>query len=263
MQTALIENTDIYVSRLSFGTASLHHLYSTQQRQQLLKAVATSGITHLDTSPYYGYGLAESDVGYFLKGHRNEFTITTKVGLYPYIRASNNTFEVWTRKVIGKIYLKLSSPDIDFNVKRAAQSLNQSLMRLKTDYVDFMLLHEPTINLINKEEFLRWLETERAEGKVRYWGLAGVPELIKPWLSTKHPLATVLQTKDDLITNSANFILESGRQLQFTYGYLSSINTNQSAVDVIQNALLRNTQGSILVSTRHPKRITELARHVK
>ena len=263
MITTVIDNTDVRVSRLSFGTASLHHLYSAQQRQYLLKAVAAAGITHLDTSPYYGYGLAESDIGYFLKGHRNAFTVTTKVGLYPYGRASHNAFEVWTRKATGKIYPKLSAPEVDWHVKRAANSLNGSLKRLKTDYVDFMLLHEPDINVINTDEFIRWLETERAIGKVRYWGLAGVLGRIKPWLTINHPLATVLQTKDELMTKSANFILESGRQLQFTYGYLSSLNANESATDVMRNALLRNTQGSILVSTRHPERIKELARFVK
>ena len=263
MQATLVENTDVSVSRLSFGTGSIHHVFSALQRQRLLETAALAGISHFDTAPYYGYGLAEVDLGAFLHGHRNAFTITTKVGLYPYGGATQGALGVWARKAAGKFYPRLSAPEVDWRVKRAANSLNDSLKRLKTDYVDFMFLHEPDINVINTDEFLRWLETERAAGKVRYWGLAGEPGRIKPWLSTKHPLATVLQTRDDLMTQSANFILESGRQFQFTYGYLSSINTDESATDIMRNALLRNTQGSILVSTRHPERITELARCVQ
>ena len=263
MQTTLISNTDLSVSRLAFGTGSIHHVFSAKQRQRLIESASLAGISHFDTAPYYGYGLAENDLGVFLQRRRGAFTVTTKVGLYPYGRASHNALEVWARKATGKAYPKLSTPEVDWHVKRAANSLNGSLKRLKTDYVDFMLLHEPDINIINSNEFLRWLETERDLGKVRYWGLAGAPELIKPWLSTNNPLASVLQTKDDLITNSANFILESGRQLQFTYGYLSSNNNDVLAVDVIRNALQRNTHGSILVSTRHPERLTELAKCVQ
>ncbi|MEI7994208.1 MAG: aldo/keto reductase [Methylococcaceae bacterium] len=263
MQSTMIENTDVRVSRLSFGTASMHHVFSALQRQRMLEAAALAGIRHFDTAPYYGYGLAEADLGVFLQGRRGAFTVTTKVGLYPYGRASHNALEVWTRKATGKIYPKLSAPEVDWHVKRAANSLNGSLKRLKTDHVDFLFLHEPDINVINTDVFLRWLETERAAGKVRYWGLAGEPGRIKPWLTSRHPLATVLQTRDDLMMKSANFILENGRQLQFTYGYLSSINTDESAIEIMRNALLRNTQGSILVSTRHPERITELARCVK
>ncbi len=263
MQTILIENTELCVSRLSFGTGSMHHIFSAQQRQRLLNEAAVAGISHFDTAPYYGYGLAETDLGVFLQGRRGAFTVTTKVGLYPYGKASHSALEVWGRKAGGKLYPKLSAPEVDWHVKRAAISLNGSLKRLKTDCVDFMFLHEPDINFINTDEFLRWLETEKATGKVRYWGLAGEPKLIKPWLSSNHPLATMLQTRDDLMTKQANFILESGRQLQFTYGYLSSINANESANGIIREALLRNTQGSIVVSTRHPDRITELATQVK
>ena len=263
MLSTVIENTEVRVSRLSFGTGSMHHIFSPQQRQRLLETAALSGFTHFDTAPYYGYGLAETDLGVFLQGRRGAFTVTTKVGLYPYGKASHSALEVWARKATGRIYPKLSKPEVDWQVKRAAIGLNGSLKRLKTDYVDFMFLHEPDINVINTDEFLRWLETEKAAGKVRYWGLAGEPTLIKPWLSTNHPLTSVLQTRDDLMTKQANFILESGRQLQFTYGYLSSIKPNESADGIIREVLLRNTQGSIVVSTRHPDRITELAMQVK
>lgn len=263
MLSTVIVNTDVRVSRLSLGTGSMHHIFSAQQRQRLLNAAAVAGISHFDTAPYYGYGLAETDLGIFLQGRRGAFTVTTKVGLYSYGKASHYALEVWARKATGKIYPKLSAPEVDWHVKRAAKSLNGSLKRLKTDYVDFMFLHEPDINVINADEFLRWLETESASGKVRYWGLAGEPALIKPWLSSNHSLAAVLQTRDDLLTKQANFILESGRLLQFTYGYLSSIKADESADDIIREALLRNTQGSVVVSTRHPDRITELAMQVK
>lgn len=264
MQYLVIENTDVRVSRIAFGTASLHHLFSARQRHRVLSTAASEGISHFDTSPYYGYGLAESDIGIFLKGRRDAFTVTTKVGLYPTGGTAASAFGVWSRKAMGKFYPRLSAPEIDWHVQRAAKSLDASLRRLKTDYVDFLFLHEPDINLLNAEEFQGWLETERSKGKVRYWGLAGLPALLEPWIQTDHPLALVLQTPDNLETRTAKFILECGRNLQFTYGYLSSRSGDglgESATEVIRKALLRNAHGAVVVSTRRAERVQQLARY--
>ena len=181
MQYSVIENTDVRVSRISFGTASLHHLFGANQRQHLLETAASVGISHFDTSPYYGYGLAESDLGAFMQGRRDAFTVATKVGLYPFGVAARGAFGVWARKAVGKVYPRLSAPEIDWRVQRAANSLNDSLRRLKTDHVDFLFLHEPDIGLLSADEFLVWIEAERSKGKVRYWGLAGLPALLEPW----------------------------------------------------------------------------------
>ena len=110
MQYLTIRNTNINVSRVSFGTASLHHLLSPKKRNMLLEKALSLGITHFDTSPYYGYGLSEVELGKMLKGQRNDITISTKVGLYPPKNTSYNLFNIWTRKAIGKFYSKLSKP---------------------------------------------------------------------------------------------------------------------------------------------------------
>lgn len=263
MQYSVIENTDVRVSRISYGTASLHHLFSARQRQHLLEAAVTAGISHFDTSPYYGYGLAESDLGVFMQGRRDGLTVTTKVGLYPFGGSAHGAIDVWARKAVGKLYPRVSAPEIDWGIQRAANSLNTSLRRLKTDHVDFLFLHEPDIGLLNADEFLVWIEAERAKGKVRYWGLAGLPVLLEPWLRNGHPLANVLQVKDSLDQHQADFIIKSGRGLQFTYGYLSAQTREGTVVPadvLISMALMRNTQGSVLVSTRKAERIKEIMR---
>jgi exodeoxyribonuclease-3 len=61
MKQVILPNSNLQVSRLSFGTASLHHLITSRARQQLLYSVLNSGISHFDTSPYYGFGLADHD----------------------------------------------------------------------------------------------------------------------------------------------------------------------------------------------------------
>lgn len=263
MRHSLIGHTDVRVSRISFGTASLHHLFSAQRRRHLLEAAAEAGISHFDTSPYYGYGLAETDLGIFMQGRRDRITVTTKVGLYPYGGAVGNALGVWARKLGGKFYPRLSRPVIDWSIQRAASSFDDSLGRLKSDYVDFLFLHEPDIGLVNTDEFLKWVESEQAKGKLRFWGLAGLPALLAPWLGIAHPLANVLQARDSIDRHEADFITARGRDLQFTYGYLSSqggAGQPVPACDLIGKALLRNARGSVLVSTRKAERIKEIAR---
>ena len=263
MKATVVENTDIHVSRLALGTASLHHLFSFAQRQKLLETAASAGVAHFDTSPYYGYGLAECDVGAFLSGQRAAFTVATKVGLYPWGTAAGHAASVWARKALGKVAPVVSLPAINWQVDRARASLQQSLKRLKTDYVDFLFLHEPDEYLINADEFMRWIESEVARGTVRSWGLAGVADKVAPWVRARHPLARVVQTQDSLDKRQADFMLASDRRLQFTYGYLvAQRHANQVSTPEItlRSALERNATGVVIVSTRRAERIAELAR---
>ena len=265
MQYTVIVGTDIRVSRISFGTASLHHLFSSGERQRLLAEAAANGVTHFDTSPLYGFGLAERELGALIGKERANFSVGTKVGLYPAGGASQGTLAVWTRKLFGKVYPPLAGPVVDWSVTRAANSLNASLKRLKTDYVDFLLLHEPDIRLVDKEAFFGWIDREKREGKVRYWGLAGLPQLLEPWVSIGHPLGHVLQMRDDLSSRKPPFLADSGRDFQFTYGYLSSetmASHRLPATEVICRALEKNELGSIIVSTRKVERVKALAEAV-
>ena len=97
-----LPGTSIEVSRLSFGTASLHHLHSSRTRQALLQGALDVGITHFDTSPFYGYGLAERELGIFQARNRGLFTVATKIGLYPPDSMSPNMLSIWTNKITDR-----------------------------------------------------------------------------------------------------------------------------------------------------------------
>jgi aryl-alcohol dehydrogenase-like predicted oxidoreductase len=261
MKHIVIDNTAIRVSRIAFGTASLHHLFSSPQRQRLLEAAALAGITHFDTSPFYGYGLAELDLGAFLRGRRTAFTVTTKVGLYPRGAACTWVGGVWARKALGKVFPPASLPVINWQVGRAQASLLQSLRRLDTDYVDFVFLHEPQSGLIQADEFMRWMESERARGSVRSWGLAGEAACVAPWVVAGQPFARIVQTLDSLDRLQADFMFKCGRSLQFTYGYLSSRQRHGEASspgDIIKMALRRNTTGAVIFSARRPEHVAQI-----
>lgn len=253
---------DFRVSRLSFGTGSLHHVFTKRERQNILSTALDAGLSHFDTSPYYGYGLAEADLGDFLATRRSRVTIATKAGLYASGGAAHHSASVWMRKALGKVAPHFSKPEVNWHVSRAKTELRASLRRLKTDFVDVLFLHEPQFDLIQAEELQRWLEAERALGTVRYWGLAGEANAVAPWVRVQHPLAVVVQTRDSAAMHQADFMLDCHRSLQFTYGYQSSQAVGASPahyLDVLRAALARNRSGSVIVSSRRASRVAQLA----
>ena len=257
-----IDGTDVLVSRLGFGTGSLHHIFSKRRRQLILDQVLDAGITHFDTSPYYGYGFAEIELGKWLRGRRHQFTIATKVGLYPCGPASERIASVLARKVLGKFIGKISLPEVDRSVLRAEASLHNSLRRLGTDCVDFLFLHELDSILLEADETLAWLQREKRQGNIRAWGLAGSSSGILPLIHNRHPLTMVVQAKDSIDFHEADFLADFGRRMQFTYGYLSNARTGFKSHDkaaTIRGALERNATGCVLVSTRNTEHLLNLA----
>jgi aryl-alcohol dehydrogenase-like predicted oxidoreductase len=259
--TVVIDNSDILVSRLGYGTASLHHLFRTSARLALLQTAFDAGITHFDASPYYGYSLAELDLGRFLREHsRDAVTVATKVGLYPWGPASSHALGVWCRKAAGRIYRRVSLPEMNWSLSRAQRSLQASLQRLGTDYVDFLFLHEPVPELIQADEFLGWLESLRSRGVIRAWGVAGLATHVAPLVVSGSPLACVVQTRDTLQGREADFLLKQGRSLQFTYGYLSGQkqHSHLNFEETLLQATHRNPNGCVLFSSRKAERIRQI-----
>ena len=264
MDSIRIDGTDVFVTRLGFGTASLHHRYRANSRKALLQAAWEAGITHFDTSPYYGYGLAELDLGVFLKSlARNRVTLATKVGLYPWGFAASSTTGVWGRKALGRLHSPVSLPVVNWSLAAARKSLAASLGRLGTDYVDFLFLHEPVPELLQTDEIPRWLQSLVEKGVIRAWGVAGLASQVAPLMTSNSPLAGVVQTRDTLTGREADFLLTAGRSLQFTYGYLSSQAAGRSGADsgeIIQQALHRTRTGCVLFSSRKAERLRQIGR---
>jgi len=263
MDYVIIPGTQLYVSRLAFGTASLHRLLSARERSNLLGTALDSGITHFDTAPYYGFGLAEKDISSLIFNRRAAVTVATKVGLYPVGWYATSGLDVLLRKAAGKVCGALSRPQVDWSVRRAEQSLNLSLARMRTDYVDLLYLHEPSPMLINLDEFRRWGERAVESGKARYLGLAGTPHRFSNWLKVTDSFGTVVQSQDSVGSGEgeSECVLHAGRPLQFTYGYLRDRHDLQT-VDVpartLKKALIRNHAGAVLFSTRSTVRLRQL-----
>ncbi|MFL9877358.1 aldo/keto reductase [Herbaspirillum rhizosphaerae] len=261
MQSIRIPGTTIDVTRLSFGTASLHHLFKSQQRQALLTTALDAGFTHFDTSPYYGFGLAEKSLGELPSTELQRITIASKVGLYGPNGAGASVPEILLRKIAGKGLPALNQPVVDWSLAHAQKSLEDSLRRLRRGWLDILFLHEPVPALIQTDEWQRWLESLVQSGKIRQFGIAGEAPLIAAMLEASPTLTNIVQVRDSLAKHQADVLLQHQRALQFTYGYMAG-GTPQGTdgAAVLREALQRNATGSILVSTRRVDRVAALAR---
>jgi aryl-alcohol dehydrogenase-like predicted oxidoreductase len=119
-----------------------------RESKYALRQAYDLGITFFDTSDLYGYGHSESLIGDELKNVRDRVVLTTKVGF-------------------------LNGAGIqDFSPGHVQQSLEASLKRLQTDYVDLYQLHSPSIDDLRQEELMATLDTFIKEGKIRAYGIS-------------------------------------------------------------------------------------------
>jgi aryl-alcohol dehydrogenase-like predicted oxidoreductase len=259
MLSTVLPGTDIRISRFGFGTSSLLRSGTARQRARLLAAAYDYGFTHFDTAPYYGFGVAERDLRPLLAAHK-DITVTSKVGLYAPGGEAQPTGLVFARKIAGRWLPILSKPIVDWSIARARDSLSASLRRLGRERVDFYLLHEPDPALIRSEEWLRWLEDER--DRVRCFGLAVDAARLCKFVAANDPLLSFVQTEDSLRNREADTLIDSGRKLQITYGYIRDALSSgvTDIAGVLAAALARNGSGSILVGT---SKIARLARYSK
>jgi len=151
-------STGLQVSALSFGAAPLGNEYGAidiGEGQRAVHHAIACGINYYDVAPYYGRTLAEERLGDALVGKRQDILLATKAGRHG------------DDPVTG----------FDFSAKGIEQSLEDSLRRLRTDYVDVLLAHDiefaPVDVIIN--ETLPAMRRLREAGKLRFIGMAAYP----------------------------------------------------------------------------------------
>ena len=156
MQKRPLGKTGLHVPILSFGASSLGAEFRSVTLDEVLKSVRValdSGLTLIDTSPFYGRGMSEVLLGIALKGvPRESYTLCSKLGRY-------------------------DLPHFDFSAKRVAESVDVSLHRLGTDHLDLMLCHDIEFVEMQQivDETLPALRKIQQSGKVRFLGFSGYP----------------------------------------------------------------------------------------
>ena len=208
MQLSNIFPNSCPTSRLGYGTTSLMAVQSSAERLALLECAYDAGIRHFDTAPYYGYGEAERVLGEFLRGKRDQVTITTKFGIQPPSVVRNRFVNQMARKILGLVpslraVLSKKAQSLSksgaFSAEAARTSLEQSLKSLGTDYIDLYLLHEPTLKDAGSPEIVEFLEEEMRRGTILAYGCGGEFPLIREIALAGLPTSRWLQFEDNVL----------------------------------------------------------------
>ena len=156
MRYRKLGNTGLDVSILSFGASSLGSVFRETDERESIRAVHAAldaGINYIDVSPYYGLTKAETVLGKAIREiPRDRFLLSTKAGRY-------------------------GADEFDFSYNRILTSIDESLARLHTDYVDLFFLHDIEFvpaDIILEEAVPAALRLKE-QGKIRFWGFSGLP----------------------------------------------------------------------------------------
>lgn len=147
MKLNRLGNSGLQVSALGLGTNAFGKRADQQTSIQIVHAALDHGINFIDTANIYAGSESERIIGLALEGKRHQAVLATKAGL-----------------------VKHEGPNGSGSSRRhLMQELEDSLRRLKTDYVDLYQIHtfDPHTPL---EETLRTLDDMISSGKVRYIG---------------------------------------------------------------------------------------------
>jgi aryl-alcohol dehydrogenase-like predicted oxidoreductase len=264
MRIVSLKGTSLSTSRLGFGTSSLHHLLRSRQRQDLLAAAFESGVRHFDTSPFYGHGIAERELGKFTRNRRSELLIATKFGVKPnallarlpwlmYAQLSANAVQ---RKITGQNRLAIT-PARDYGAREARLSLERSLRALRTDHVDIYFLHDPAKSLLGpSDELLMVLDRLIREGKARYVGMAGTARDCIEVAARLPLMAQIMQINVAPGDRELSLVRESGLPCHFSFGHFR--NKNAPMKTLLNDAVRHNHSGVVLYSSRYPSRVAEI-----
>jgi L-galactose dehydrogenase len=164
--------TDMHVSILGYGASPLGNVFDVCDEKEGIESVHLAidhGVNFFDVAPFYGETLAETRLGRALKGKRKDIYLATKCGRY-------------------------GLRDFDFSYDRIIRSIDESLERLQTDYVDLFQLHD--IEFVSRQqiidEAIPAIHHIKASGKARYIGLTGLPVRYLASLARENDFDTVL-----------------------------------------------------------------------
>ena len=147
METRKYGNTGMNVSTLGFGGAEIGKDVSKTDVATLLNSALDAGLNVIDTAECYGD--SEELIGEVLSHRRDDYYLFTKCGHAAGIEGPD-----WDAKVLE-------------------QTIDRSLKRLKTDYVDVIHLHSCSEEVLRQGAVIEVLQRAKESGKTRFIGYSG------------------------------------------------------------------------------------------
>lgn len=170
LPTSTFGRTGLTVTKLGYGAMEVRGTriwggrpVTEDEADTILNAVLDQGINFIDTAN--DYGRSEEFIGKYLSHRRGEFVLATKCGCTVVHKDENtdDTPHVWTRENLFR-------------------GLHESLERMKTDYVDVMQLHNPSVEQVEQGDLVAVLQEMKAQGKVRWIGISSTHPHIETYI---------------------------------------------------------------------------------
>ena len=155
-------NTNLKISEIGLGTATIGNLFNVINDQSAVDIVQTAyelGVRYFDTSSEYGHGLAEIRLGQALRKYeRDTFVISTKVG--DLLQAKHNCLPPES-KFVNKLPFFLK---YDYSYNGIMRSFEDSLQRLGFNRVDIVYVHDLDPHIHKKPLFEKHLQDFKSSG---------------------------------------------------------------------------------------------------
>ncbi len=163
--------SSLQISEIGFGCMSLKG--NEKENIKIIHKAIELGVNFFDTADLYEKGVNEAMVGKALQGKRDKVILATKVGNQ--WRADGSGWD-WNPR---KEYI--------------LQTVEGSLKRLQTDYIDLYQLHGGTIDdPIN--ETIETFELLKKQGKIRFYGISSIrPNVIRAYVDRSNIVSVMMQ----------------------------------------------------------------------
>jgi aryl-alcohol dehydrogenase-like predicted oxidoreductase len=156
MEQRRFGNSGLSVSVLSLGTMTIGGRdrfgkmgnLGVPETARFLDVCRDAGVTTVDTADIYSFGASEEILGQALQGRREQFVLATKA------------------------FMRLGTTgphDVGLSRKHLMKACEDSLHRLRTDYIDLYIGHQPDM-FVSIEETMRAFDDLVTQGKIRYAG---------------------------------------------------------------------------------------------
>ncbi|MGC9393650.1 MAG: aldo/keto reductase [Anaerolineae bacterium] len=183
METRILGKTGLKVSRLGIGLAEIGFHLTLEEinaASEILNTALDRGITFLDTSACYD--ISEELIGRTIAHRRDDYVLATKAGHV----TGGYEGEAWTAQTVR-------------------DSIDRSLVRMKTDHLDLVQLHSCDVDVLERGEVIEVLQQAKQAGKTRFIGYSGDNEAAL-W-AVESGVFDTLQTSFNLVDQNARLHL--------------------------------------------------------
>lgn len=214
--------TDLQVSPFGLGCARIGGIFKSNPADfvTLLSTAYDRGINFFDTADIYSQGESERLIGRAFRGRRDRIIIASKAGyVLPSQRRLAARLKPLLRPVIRLVRLARSrvpaavrgSLQQDFSAPYVTRSIEGSLHRLGTDYLDLFQLHSPPLDVVESGEVFAELERLKQHGKIRYYGVS-CDSVDVALAALRHPGVSSLQVVINMLERAALAALPGARE---------------------------------------------------